>query len=126
MPRTPSIPKPIRRLPSGRIPQSVIRKYVNQIVEKFHPQKVILFGSYAFGKPNADSDVDLLVVMPTKDELTKSIEVGQAFWPPFALDLVVCTPANLKKRLAWNDWFLKQIVEEGIVVYDANGKGVGA
>lgn len=126
MPRTTPIPKPVRRLPSGRIPRAAIRKYVNQIVEKFHPDKVILFGSHAYGKPDDGSDVDLLVVMPAKNELTQSIRIGQAFWPSFALDLLVCTPENLAKRLAWNDWFMKEIVDEGIVLYDADGAGMGS
>src|SRR5947207_159704 len=60
MPRTPPIPKPVRRLPSGRIPRAAIRKYVRQLVEKFRPEKVILFGSHAYGKPDEGSDVDLL------------------------------------------------------------------
>lgn len=126
MPRTPPIPKPVRRLPSGRIPRSAIRKYVDQIVEKFHPHKVILFGSHAYGKPDPDSDVDLLVVMPAKNELTQSIRIRQATEAGFPMDLFVCTPQNLAKRIAWNDWFLKEVVEKGLVVYDANGSGLGA
>jgi predicted nucleotidyltransferase len=92
MPRTPPLPPPIRRLPSGRVPRVAIRKYVRQIVEKFHPDKVILFGSHAYGKPDADSDVDLLVIMPAKNELTMMGRIGQAIWPPFAVDVVVRTP----------------------------------
>ena len=125
MARTPPIPKPVRRLPSGRIPRAAIRKYVRQVVEKFHPEKVILFGSHAYGKPDEGSDVDLMVIMPAKNELSQSIRIGQAFWPPFALDLLVCTPENLAKRLSWNDWFLKEVVEKGIALYDADGAGVG-
>jgi predicted nucleotidyltransferase len=125
MARTPPIPKPVRQLPSGRIPRAAIRKYVNLIVDKFHPDKVILFGSHAYGNPDPDSDVDLLVVMPAKNELTQSIRIGQAFWSPFALDLLVCTPEHLAKRLAWNDWFLKEVIDKGIVLYDADGAGVG-
>ena len=126
MPRTPPIPKLIRRLPSGRIPRAAIRKYVRQVVEKFHPEKVILFGSHAYGKPDADSDVDLLVVMPAKNELSQSIRIRQATDARFPMDLLVCTPGNLAKRLSWNDWFLKEVVEKGIVVYDAARTGVGA
>ena|SRR5438552_11389939 len=125
MPRTPPLPTPVRRLPSGRVPRSAIRKYVGQIVEKFHPDKVILFGSHAYGKPDEGSDVDLLVVMPAKNELTMMGRIDQAIWPPFPVDLLVCTPENLAKRLSWNDWFLKEVVEKGIVVYDADGAGVG-
>src|SRR5947209_2692435 len=126
MARTPPIPKPVRRLPSGRIPRAAIRKYVRQVVEKFHPEKVILFGSHAYGKPDEGSDVDLMVVMPAKNELSQSIRIRQAIDTPFAMDLFVCTPENLAKRLMWNDWFLKEVVEKGIVLYDAHGASVGA
>src|SRR5438445_11808650 len=98
MSRTPPIPKPIRRLPSGRIPRAAIRKYVRQVVEKFNPEKVILFGSHAYGKPDEGSDVDLLVVMPTKNERSQSIRIRPASGPPFPMDLFVCTPENLTKR----------------------------
>jgi predicted nucleotidyltransferase len=125
MSRTPPVPKLVRRLPSGRIPRAAIRKYVRQVVAKFHPEKVILFGSHAYGKPDEGSDVDLMVIMPAKNELSQSIRIRQAFWPPFALDLLVCTPEMLAKRLGWNDWFLKEVVEKGIALYDATYQGVG-
>jgi predicted nucleotidyltransferase len=125
MARTPPIPEPVRRLPSGRIPRAAIRKYVRQVVEKFRPQRVILFGSHAYGKPDADSDVDLLVVMPAKNELSQSIRIGQATDAPFPLDLLVRTPEKLAQRLAWNDWFLKDVVEKGIVLYDSARAGMG-
>ena len=48
-----------------RIPQKAIDQVVEQIVEKFKPQKIILFGSYARGNPHPESDVDMLVVMDT-------------------------------------------------------------
>src|SRR5438128_11476658 len=124
MPRTPPLPPPVRRLPSGRVPRSAIRRYVGQIVEKFHPDKVILFGSHAYGKPDEGSDVDLLVVMPAKNELSQSIRIRQATDAPFPTDVLVRTPENLAKRLGWNDWFLKEVVEKGIVLYDATRPGV--
>jgi predicted nucleotidyltransferase len=126
MARAPAIPPPVRRLPSGRVPRAAIRKYVRQVVEKFRPEKVILFGSHAYGRPHEDSDVDLLVVMPAKNELSQSIRIRQAFDTPFAMDLFVCTPEHLTRRLAWNDWFLKEVVEKGIVLHDADGTGMGA
>ena len=126
MPRTPTIPPPVRRLPSGRVPRAAIRKYVRQVVEKFHPDKVMLFGSHAYGKPDADSDVDLLVVRPADDELTMMARIDRAIWPPFPLDVLVRTPENLATRLSWNDWFLKEVVEKGIVLYDASREGMGS
>jgi predicted nucleotidyltransferase len=124
MPRTPPVPKPVRRLPSGRVPRAAIRKYVRQVVEKFHPQKVILFGSHAYGKPDADSDVDLLVVMPAANQINQAVRIGLSVPAPFPLDLIVRTPENLAYRLQWNDWFLREVVDRGIVLSDAADPGV--
>jgi predicted nucleotidyltransferase len=126
MPRSPAIPTFVRRLPSGRVPRAAIRRYVRHVVEQFRPEKVILFGSHAYGKPDDGSDVDLLVVMPAKNEFSMMGRIAQAVWAPFPLDLLVYTPENLAKRLAWNDWFLKEVVAKGIVLYDAARPGVGA
>src|SRR2546425_1637481 len=101
MPRTPPVPTPVRRLPSGRIPRAAIRQYVRQVVEKFHPEKVILFGSHAYGKPDADSDVDLLVIMPAKNELSQSTRIRHAVSAPFPVDLFVYRPEMLAKWLGW-------------------------
>jgi uncharacterized protein len=114
-----SLPPRARRLPSGRFPRAAIRRYVDRIVERFRPDKVILFGSHAYGRPHPDSDVDLLVVMPAKNEMNQMSRIELAVPAPFPVDLLVRTPENLAKRLSWNDWFLREIVEKGVVVHDA-------
>lgn len=83
-------------------------------------------GSHAYGRPHLDSDVDLLVVMPAKNEVNQALRIRLAVHAPFAMDLIVRTPENLAKRLGWNDWFLCEIVEKGIVLHDAAGARVGA
>lgn len=125
MVRTSPLPPRARRLPSGRFPRAAIRRYVAQIVERFHPDKVILFGSHAYGRPHADSDVDLLVVMPARDEVNQALRIRLTLHAPFAMDLIVRTPENLAKRLGWNDWFLREIVEKGLVLHDAAGTRMG-
>ncbi len=89
-----------------------------QLGERFHPDQIILFGSYAYGEPHADSDADLLVVMPTASEVNQSIRMMLAFEPPFALDLIVRTPAKLQRRLAEGSSFLQQIITRGKVLYE--------
>ena len=84
----------------ANIPMRVIRRYARAIAEEFHPDKIILFGSYAYGTPHEDSDVDLLVVMPAKNEIRQSNRIRQAFDTPFPMDLFVCTAENLAKRRA--------------------------
>src|SRR5256886_14202545 len=104
------------------VPMSAIRRFVNQIVERFHPDRIILFGSYAYGTPTPDSDVDLLVVMPTNNQIEQSARIGIALGddgiePGFAMDLLVRTPRTLERRLRWGDYFLREIVERGKVLW---------
>src|SRR6266487_5623285 len=96
-----------------RIPQKAIDQVVEQIVEKFKPQKIILFGSYARGNPRPESDVDLLVVMDTPlKEIQQAIQISQEIEYRFGLDLIVHTPKYLAERLKIGDWFLRDVLKE--------------
>jgi predicted nucleotidyltransferase len=112
------------RYPSPNIPLRAIRHFARQIAERFHPEKIILFGSYAYGTPHAESDVDLLVIMPAYDVINQSIRIGLAFEHPFSLDLIVRTPKQIAIGLKDNDWFLREIVEKGKVLYEAPDREV--
>ena len=102
-----------------RIPQEAIDEVVRQIAEKFRPQKIILFGSYARGNPRPESDVDILVVMDTPlKESRQSLEIRRHLGVMFGLDLVVYTPEQLRKRVDMGDWFLRDILKEGKVLYE--------
>ncbi len=74
------------RYPSPNIPMRAIRRFARQIAERFRPEKITLFGSYAYGTPHAESDVDLLVVMPAYNAIDQSIRITLAFDHPFSLD----------------------------------------
>lgn len=101
------------------ISQHAIRKFANEVARRFKPVRIILFGSYAYGKPTLDSDVDLLVVMPCKGRsLDAALEVRMAVAADFPLDLIVRTPAELRRRLALGDFFLREIVDKGEVLYE--------
>jgi predicted nucleotidyltransferase len=103
-----------------------IKAVVERIGRDFRPRKVILFGSYACGKPTKDSDVDLLVIMPLRgDPVYKSVEIALAARPGFPMDLLVRTPAEVRKRLAWNDSFIRDIMEKGKVLYASDDRRVG-
>ncbi len=105
------------------IPQEAIDDVVRQIVENFQPQKIILFGSYARGKPHPESDVDMLVVMDTPlKEVEQAIEICQKIQYRFGLDLIVHTPKRLAERLKMGDWFLHDVLEEGKVVYESRDR----
>ena len=103
----------------NRIPYEAIEDVVRQIVTRFHPQKIILFGSYAYGQPQPESDVDLLVVMETPfKETEQAVRICQAIEYHFGLDLIVRTPATLERRLALGDPFLREVVHKGKVLYE--------
>src|SRR5467141_4535016 len=96
----------------------LIRKFARQVAERFHPDKIILFGSHAYGTPHTDSDVDILVIMPARNQLDQAVKIELACDPPFPLDLIVRTPASIKWRLAEGDLFHTEIVTKGKVLYE--------
>jgi len=101
-----------------RIPMRAIRAVVKQIAERFQPEKVILFGSYAYGRPRPESDVDLLVVMETPlRNREQAAQIARAIDYHFGLDLLVRRPQQLAERLALGDFFLQEITEKGKVLY---------
>jgi len=75
-----------------------IRQVSDQIARRFQPERIILFGSYAYGTPTDDSDVDLLVVMPFEGRTAKqAIQIRSAVYAGFAMDVLVYTPENLRR-----------------------------
>ena len=97
-----------------------IRAIANHIAEKFNPEQIILFGSHAYGKPTAWSDVDLLVVMDTpKGEMDAILMVGDSLPDlPFKVDIVVRSRKVLERRKKLGDWFLREITQKGKVLYE--------
>jgi len=109
------------------ISYQVIDAVVQQVVQQFQPEQVILFGSYAYGQPQPHSDVDLLVVMDTPlKETEQAIQICQAIEYHFGLDLIVRTPATIARRLALGDVFLQEIISKGKVLYERTRDGVGS
>jgi predicted nucleotidyltransferase len=102
-----------------------IRKLAREIADKFRPEKIILFGSYAYGTPHQDSDVDLLVVMPARNEIDQAVRVRHATDHPFPLDLIVRTPYSMKWRLKEGDSFLREVMEKGKVLYAKADRRMG-
>ena len=96
-----------------------IESLSQRIAEEFRPDRIILFGSYAYGEPTEDSDVDILVVMPFAGKpVYKAIEIRTKIDPRFPVDLIVRTPQQVEERVAMNDWFMREIVEEGRTLYE--------
>jgi predicted nucleotidyltransferase len=103
------------------IDQKVIQATCDDIVREFAPQRIILFGSYANGTPTEDSDVDLLVVMdiPEDQARRQAIAIRQRIPRRFRMDLLIRNPRELAYRVAHNDWFLREVLEQGKVLYES-------
>lgn len=109
-------PLPIRHAASVRMP--VIRRFARQVAERFQPDKIVLFGSYAWGTPHEDSDVDILVVMPARNQHDQAVRIRCDVPAPFPMDLLVRTPKNLQWRLAEGESFHTEIMTKGKVLYE--------
>jgi predicted nucleotidyltransferase len=118
-------PEPERWYRGADVPMREIRRFARQVAERFEPDKIILFGSHAYGTPHADSDVDILVVMPARNQIDKAVRISLDIDPPFPLDIIVRTPKNMKWRLEEGDSFLREIVSKGKVLYEKADAGVG-
>jgi len=115
-----------RRNRGAHIPLAAIRRYAKQVADRFQPNKIILFGSYAYGTPHDDSDVDLLVIMPARDELDQAFRIRVALPAPFPMDLLVRTPKQLQWRLAERESFSTEVMIKGRVLYEQDDAEVGA
>src|SRR5437764_3778444 len=100
------------------VPIRAIRRFARQVADQFRPDKIILFGSYAYGTPHADSDVDLLVVMPARNQLDQAYRIRRAVRAPFPMDLIVRTPTKVRQRLQEGESFLTEILTKGKVLYE--------
>ncbi|MBC7228098.1 MAG: nucleotidyltransferase domain-containing protein [Thermoflexales bacterium] len=98
-----------------------IQQLVQEIVRKFQPRRVILFGSYAYGAPDLDSDVDLLIEMETPLRgVEQAVAIRQAVDFPFPTDLLVRTPQQIAERVQMGDPFFLEILSQGKVLYEAD------
>ena len=97
-----------------------INAFVQRMADEFHPRRVILFGSYAYGKPTPDSDVDILVVMPHDGPpAIQAAEIRKRIHAGFPMDLLVRSPEEIQRRLAMNDFFIREILERGQSLYES-------
>ena len=103
---------------TAKVRQKKLKELIDRIAQKFHPEKIILFGSYAWGSPGPDSDVDLLVIKETDNTRQTAREIdGYLFPRPFPIDLIVYTAQQVKKRKESGDFFINDILTKGKTVY---------
>lgn len=101
--------------------EKIIYQIAEKIIKKYRPKKIILFGSYAYGKPTENSDVDLLIIKETnKRPIDRWVEVKKILRDISALLPIspfVYTQKEIKERQAIKDFFIKEIFEKGKVLY---------
>ncbi len=100
----------------------LIRSLAATIARRFHPLRIILFGSHAYGRPHRDSDVDILVIMRPK---ANPARIRCALPHEIPMDILVRTPAEIRRRLSMGDPFIREILLKGRLLYDARRKRVG-
>lgn len=90
---------------------------------EYQPEKVILFGSHAYGRPDEDSDLDLLIIKDTPERpIDRRAAVTRILSDPkrlLPLEVLVLTPQEVRERLEGGDQFLREILEKGEVLYEA-------
>lgn len=104
-----------------RVSRRQIQAVVDRLVAALDPEKVILFGSYAYGKPTIDSDVDMLIILETEEDSTcRTVRALRAIKgvKTFPMYILVRTPKEIARRLVLGDFFFKEVLERGRVVYE--------
>jgi len=101
-----------------KITDQKIKEITDKIIQEYQPEKIILFGSWAWGKPTEDSDVDLLIVKDTNNTRKFAMEIdGFVFPRPFPIDFIVYTSSQLKKELNLEEPFVSKVAKDGKVLY---------
>ena len=102
------------------VTEEILDTIVRRIVAELRPEKIVLFGSYVYGTPSGDSDVDLLVIMETTGRpADRYLAVSRLIRPrPFPLDILVKTPGEITQALEKGDFFIREIVTQGRVLYE--------
>lgn len=90
-------------------------------LKPYKPEKIILFGSHAWGRPTKHSDVDILIIKKTRGNPYKRIPEARAYLHhiDYAFDVLVMTPKEVSKRLKLKDFFIEDIIKKGKVLYES-------
>jgi len=98
-----------------------IRELADRIAREFDPERIILFGSHAYGTPRAESDVDLLVIMEHQGStFDKSLEIWSEVRPGFSADIMVRDPADVTRRYSQFDPLIREALDRGTILYERN------
>jgi predicted nucleotidyltransferase len=104
------------------IDDQAIAALSEQIARDFEPERIILFGSHATGEAGADSDVDILVVLPFQGRgFDKSLEILDRTDPQFPIDLIARRPEDVERRYSEGDPLVREALDHGRVLYERDG-----
>ena len=98
-----------------------ITNWCENVAREFRPEQIFLFGSYAHGTPNEDSDVDILVVMALprgRREVRQAATIRERVQASFTMDVIVRSPQQVARRLARGDGFIADILRHGRLMYE--------
>jgi predicted nucleotidyltransferase len=96
-----------------------LNQITQQIIQQFNPKFIYLFGSYATGKNNTQSDLDLLIIDEKADKEDLSLKISLALFPrSYHLDLLTYSPSVLAEKLKNNSYFIQKILKEGKKLYE--------
>jgi predicted nucleotidyltransferase len=99
--------------------QTEIKKITESIKKHYKPEKIILFGSYANGKPRENSDIDLVVIKKTKDRFIRRLfKVVEGINSDLGTDILVYTPEEWRERIKKKHYFFMEIAQKGKVIYE--------
>jgi predicted nucleotidyltransferase len=117
-----------KKSPAMLVSADAIIAFIDRIADRFTPRQILLFGSYACGSPTEDSDVDLLITRLrwSMSPLTAAGRIRVELGVPFAMDLIVRSEADVRRRIAGGDRFLREVLQTGITLYAADDTRVGS
>lgn len=110
----------LRKITPPKITESMISEILSKIVKNFDPEKVILFGSYVWGKPKEWSDLDILIIMKYRGSSPKmAAKISRLAKPKLVpMDILIRSPEEIKNRIRLGDYFIKRILTGGKVLYE--------
>ena len=103
------------------IKETEIHNVAQKVIQNYKPERIYLFGSFAWGKPTADSDVDLFIVKETQErKFDRQLKVRRIINGSLPVDILVYNNKELQERIALGDFFVKTILKKGKLLYDGS------
>lgn len=112
----------IKVLQKNKISYDVLQIIKDEIIHTIQPEKIILFGSYAYGSPDENSDIDILVIKESsKRRIERFCEVRRILRDIKGVSIqpIVLTPKEIEERVRLKDDFILEVLDKGIFLYES-------